>query len=171
MDSTTILFYIVSGMIIFCALGVLLNPSPIFSALYLVLTMVGVSAVYFMLDASFVGGVQLMVYAGAVTVLFVMVLMLFDLKKERQAFTRGFLSGILKIFSAGALCMIISVSAYMSIDMLGSPSQPEVITTKSIAAKLFTNYIAAFEILGVVLLMVAIGAVSISRIKGGTHAK
>ena len=58
-----------------------------------------------------------------------MVLMLFDLKKRATGFYKRFLSGILKIFSA-ALCMIISVSAYMSIDMLGSPSQPEVITTK-----------------------------------------
>lgn len=170
--TSTILFYLLSTISIVFALGVLFNPNPIFSALYLVLTMIGMSLMFFNLEAYFIGGVQLIVYAGAVTVLFVMVLMLFDLKKEKQAFTKGLFSSLLKYFSAGALLFMISGASLMSMGLMSqSTESPEPITVKQLSALLFTDYFFAFEVLGVVLLVVAIGAVTISRIRGGTHAK
>lgn len=170
--TSSVLFYLLSIISIVFALGVLFNPNPIYSALYLVLTMIGMSFMFFNLEAYFIGGVQLIVYAGAVTVLFVMVLMMFDLKKEKQAFTKGLFSSLLKYFSAGALLFMISGASLMSMGLMSQkPVSNDPITTKQLSALLFTDYFFAFEVLGVILLVVAIGAVTISRIRGGTHAK
>ena len=170
------LFYILSTGIIFFALGVLLNPNPITAALSLVMTMVGLAGVFFQLGAHFIAGVQLIVYAGAVMVLFVMVLMLFDLKTEENAFTRGSISGGIKILVAGWLTFLVATSVNYSMEMLvGIGPNAKVTTadmsTKTLSEILFKDYIVAFEVLGIVLLVVAVGAVSLSRIKGGTHAE
>src|SRR3954465_2747842 len=96
-------FYSIAFFLCFFAFKTISSVNPIHSALYLALTMIGLSGVFFQLDAQFIAGVQLIVYAGAVMVLFVMVLMLFDLKTEIRAFSRGLLAGFLKIFSAALL--------------------------------------------------------------------
>ncbi len=166
-----IVFYGLSFFMTVLSLGVLFNPNPIMSALYLVLTMIGVSLVFFMLDAGFLAGVQLIVYAGAVLVLFVMVIMLFDLKREVYTFSRGFFTRLLKVFT-GVVFLIILVKSFFLVpetkELLNSSTQ---MTTKNLAGLLFTEYIFVFELLGLLLLAVAIGAVALSRIKGGTHAE
>ncbi|MCB9027193.1 MAG: NADH-quinone oxidoreductase subunit J [Bdellovibrionaceae bacterium] len=174
MDMTTILFYILAIAIVVFSLGVVMTANPIFSALFLALTMVTLAFVYFLLNAPFIAGVQLIVYAGAVVVLFVMVMMLFDLKQEKEAFTKGKFTGFLKIASAGWLCGLIAGAIYMSTEMVVSGNQildVNKASTKILAKELFSNYVFAFEALGILLLLIAVGAVSISRIKGGTHAK
>ncbi|MEZ4870962.1 MAG: NADH-quinone oxidoreductase subunit J [Bdellovibrionales bacterium] len=169
------LFYGLSFLIIYFGLGVLMNPNPIKAAFNLVLTMVGVAGVFFHLQAGFLGGVQLAVYAGAVMVLFVMVLMLFDLEKERDAFSEGFLGNALKLISVGLVVSLVINSVLLSSDLQSAKGPGATVVkdaeiTKKLADLIFTEYIFAFEILGVLLLLVAIGAVAISRIKGGTHA-
>jgi len=175
MVTNDILFYILSTGIIFFSLGVLLNPNPITAALSLIMAMIGMSGIYFQLNAHFLAGVQMIVYAGAVMVLFVMVVMLFDLKSEENIFTRGPISGLVKVLSAGWLCFLVAGAASYSMEMLKTPSDIRAATvemsTKELAKLLFTKYIVAFEILGVLLLVVAVGVVTLSRIKGGTHAK
>ena len=169
-----VLFYILSIGVVFFALGVLLNRNPIMSAFSLVLTMVGLSAVFYSLGAQFIAWVQLIVYAGAVMVLFVMVLMLFNLEKEDQAFSKGIFSGGLKLLMAGWVTFLVAFSVNYSLELIETvPAGPETqakMDTMTLAKMLFTDYIVAFEALGLILLVVAIGAVALSRIKGGTHA-
>ncbi len=152
----------------------ILLTNPIYCALCLALTMLGVSALFVTLNAFFLAGVQLVVYAGAVMVLFVMVLMLFDLKHELKAFTRGTVSGFLKIASAGLLAGLVAGAIYMS-NSLFVEVEPVKETGMSSSVRLggllFSRYVFGFEILGVLLLVVAIGAVALARSKGGTHAK
>ena len=97
MDISSIIFYFLAFGIVLSAAAVVLVANPIYSALFLSITMVTLAFVFFLLKAYFIGAVQLAVYAGAVMVLFVMVLMLFDLKKEKEAFTKGAFSGFLKM--------------------------------------------------------------------------
>src|SRR6478609_5352850 len=97
---------------------VILLKNPIYSALSLAMTMVGMAALFVTLNAFFIAGVQLIVYAGAVMVLFTMVIMLFDLKQDIQAFTRGKLSGILKIASVGLLAGLVVGAIAMSVGLL-----------------------------------------------------
>ena len=169
-----IFFYLLSFLIVVFAYNTITATNPIHSALYLAVTMVNLGFMFFGLNAPFIGGVQLVVYAGAVMVLFVMVLMLFDLKSEVRAFSRGLFSGFLKIASAGFLCGILSFAIFMSTDVLSIAQKGaagSMTESSELARLLFSRYLFAFEALGLLLLLVAVGAVAVSRIKGGTHAK
>jgi len=175
MDISVLLFYGMSFIILSFALAVVVSNNPVYSAFYLAITMVSLAFVYFLLQAYFIAGVQLIVYAGAVMVLFVMVLMMFDLKKEKDSFSKGRLSNILKVGSVGWLWGLIAGAIYMSSDLLSIGATLHTkdgvgTTTKDLAILLYTDYIFAFELLGLLLLLIAVGAVAVSRIKGGTHA-
>lgn len=168
-------FYSLAFFLIFFAYKTITSVNPIHSALYLVLTMIGLACVFFTLGAQFIAGVQMIVYAGAVMVLFVMVLMLFDLKAELRAFTRGMFSGLVKVMSAGLLAGLVIGAAKNSVVVLESnaegAAQPGADITRQIGVLLYTKYLYAFEALGVLLLVVAVGVVAVSRMKGGTHAQ
>jgi NADH-quinone oxidoreductase subunit J len=167
-------FYGLAFFLIFFAYKVISVPNPIHSALYLVLTMIGLAACFFSLGAQFIAGVQMIVYAGAVMVLFVMVLMLFDLKAEIRSFSRGLISGALKVMSAALLAGLALGAANSSVSILEAPDSAGVQnldTTKQLGVMLYTKYLFAFEVLGVLLLVVAVGVVAVSRMKGGTHAQ
>ncbi len=166
-------FYGFSAFVIFFSLAVLFSANPIVSALSLAAAMVGVAGVFFALGAHFIAAVQVAVYAGAVMVLFVIVLMLFDLKKEESvslAYIR-----FLKIAVVGTILGLLSgaitLSGLDSSTAILAADPASITPTKKLAVLLFDKYLFAFEILGVLLLVIAIGVVSVSRIKGGTHAK
>lgn len=178
MTADAFLFWFLAIVTIASGLGVVLLANPIYSALCLAMTMVGVSAIFVTLNAFFVAGVQLIVYAGAVMVLFVMVIMLFNLKKDLKAFTAGKFTGAIKIATVGLFAGIVVGALTMSSDlMIETPEQNPVTTgtgmesTKALGQLLYTKYIFGFEALGVLLLVIAIGAVALARSKGGTHER
>lgn len=170
-DTYNIIFYILSTLAVVCALGVILVPNPIYSALYLAGTMISLAGLFFALGAYFVAGVQLIVYAGAVMVLFVMVVMLFDLKKEANAFTGGPWGFFLK-FAGGALTLGLIAGAFeVSRPGVEDPNRTAELatSTKVLAEALFSRHVFGFEVISVLLLVVIVGAVSMARSKGGTH--
>jgi NADH-quinone oxidoreductase subunit J len=176
MEMTAYLFYPLAFILIYFASMVVLKTNPIFSSLYLALTMIGLAFVFFLLKSFFIAGVQLIVYAGAVIVLFVMVLMMFDVKKDDDSFLKSSLSAFFKVIVTGLIGGLIIGTVMLSLSTIKSlPSfnqyNGKEMTVTMIADVLFTKYVFAFEALGVLLLVVAIGAVVISRVKGGTHAK
>lgn len=179
MSADAFLFWFLAFVTIISGLSVVVMVNPIYSALSLAMTMIGVAAIFVTLDAYFLAGVQLIVYAGAVMVLFVMVLMLFDLKHELQAFSRGRLTGAIKIASVGILSGLIvgAVTVGLKPNLSNAPvadaaAVPVVVdTTKALAENLFIKNILGFEVLGVMLLVIAVGVVALSRSKGGTHAR
>lgn len=169
-----LLFWVISIMSLIGAFGVLLIPNPVFSALSLAVTMVSIAGLFAMLGAPFVAGVQLIVYAGAVMVLFVMVLMLFDLKQEKHAFSKGNFFGLIKLISLGmfggfVMGVILVEGNYNFLKTSIIPAEDH--AGGSLAQLLFTKHLFSFEALGVLLLIIAIGAVALARSKGGTHAK
>lgn len=176
MTADAFLFWFLAIVTLGSGLMVILLKNPIYSALSLAMTMVGISALFVTLNAFFIAGVQLIVYAGAVMVLFTMVIMLFDLKQDIQAFTRGKLSGVLKIASVGLLAGLVIGAIAMSRSLMveKTTDNPVLVgtgmeTTKALGQILFSKYIFGFEALGVLLLVIAVGAVALSRSKGGTH--
>jgi NADH-quinone oxidoreductase subunit J len=175
MSVDAILFWILALVVIVSAMSVVLMTNPIYSALCLAMTMVGVAAVFVTLNAYFLAGVQLIVYAGAVMVLFVMVLMLFDLKHELQAFSRGKFTGAIKIGSVGILAGLIvgavTIGKSLTEVKVIAENAAAVDTTKILSQNLFLKNIFGFEALGVLLLVIAVGTVALSRSKGGTHAR
>ena len=175
MNPDALLFWFLAFVTVFSAIAVIMFPNPIYSALSLAMTMIGVSALFVTLGAYFIAGVQLIVYAGAVMVLFVMVLMLFDLKQELVAFTRGQITGAVKVASAGLLAgLIIGIAVKKSNIIIADAvvkTANTVDTTKQLGFTLFIKNIFGFEALGVLLLVIAVGTVALARSKGGTHAK
>lgn len=175
MLADAILFWILAAVAVVAGLAVILMSNPIYSALSLAMTMVTVAALFVTLSAYFLAGVQLIVYAGAVMVLFVMVLMLFDLKHEIQAFSRGKLTGALKIGSVGTIAGLVVGAITLGTKTLDSvkikDSSMTADATKALAENLFLKNIFGFEALGVVLLVIAVGTVALSRSKGGTHGR
>ena len=168
------LFYILAAITLIAGLGVILAANPIYSAFLLAVTMVAMAGIFYSLGAFFIAAVQLIVYAGAVMVLFVMVLMLFDLKTETKTFSKGVVSGALKIASAGLLLGLIMGSVWLASSgaqqAISVDASKSMDATRDLAGVLFTNYLFGFEAIGVLLLVIAIGAVTLSRIVGGTHA-
>lgn len=177
MTPDVFLFWLLAVVTVASTLGVITATNPIYSAMSLVMTMVGVAALFVTLNAYFLAGVQLIVYAGAVLVLFVMVLMLFDLRHEVQAFTRGKFLGALKIGSVGLFAGMIVGAIALTAPALMQPENPAIQTviegdsTKALGKLLFTQYLFGFEALGILLLVVAVGAVALARSKGGTHGQ
>lgn len=176
MTADVFLFWFLSCIAIISGLAVVLMTNPIYSALSLAMTMVSVAGIFVTLQAYFLAGVQLIVYAGAVMVLFVMVLMLFDLKHEIQAFTRGRFTGAVKIGAVGILSGLVVGAVTSSMLLLkseGATTTPPTPAdaTRPLAENLFLHHVLGFEILGVLLLVIAVGTVALSRSKGGTHAR
>jgi NADH-quinone oxidoreductase subunit J len=178
MTADVFLFWFLAIVTVVSALSVVLMTNPIYSALCLAMTMVSVAAIFVTLQAYFLAGVQLIVYAGAVMVLFVMVLMLFDLKHELQAFSRGRFSGAIKIASIGVLSGLLAGAMYAvnittkTNDLNAAPiANKNEAAISPLAEELFLKNVFGFEVLGVLLLVIAVGTVALSRSKGGTHAR
>lgn len=178
MTPDALLFWFLAILTVTTGIAVISLSNPVFSALSLVMTMVGVAALFVTLEAYFIAGVQLVVYAGAVTVLFVMVLMLFDLRSELTSFTRGKFSGALKLASVGISVGVIVGAILLSSNLAGITdstipvkSDVDLTSVSDLSTLLFTKFLFGFEALGILLLVIAVGTVALSRSKGGTHAR
>lgn len=186
MNPEVFLFWFLSLVILGGGMAVLLFTNPVYSALSLAMTMVGVAAIFITLQAYFIAGVQLIVYAGAVMVLFVMVLMLFDIKSEVQAFTSGKIAGTIKLVAIGLLSGLIvggiimgqksfmgelSKDAVAQVQINAKKSTDADAPTKELGVALFSKHIFGFEALGVLLTVIAVGTVALARSRGGTHAR
>jgi NADH-quinone oxidoreductase subunit J len=174
------LFWFLAAVTLISGLSVILMSNPIYSALCLAMTMVSVAALFATLNAYFIAGVQMIVYAGAVMVLFTMVIMLFDLKADLKSFARGKFSAIIKIATVGLLAGLIvgaikqSLTAGAIVEKVGDTPAFQgtgMETTKALGNILFSKYIFGFEALGILLLVIAVGAVALARSKGGTHER
>jgi NADH-quinone oxidoreductase subunit J len=171
-DLMPIVFYILSALILISALGVVLVASPIYSALFLSVTMLLLSALFFALQAYFLAAIQLMVYAGAVVVLFVMVLMMFDLRKETTAFSGTLKTSLMKVAISFVSLFILLFPVLTYLD----DTQPDWLTkvgvpTSDLSLSLFASHVFTFEVIGALLLVVLVGSVTLAKSKGGTHAK
>jgi NADH-quinone oxidoreductase subunit J len=160
-----VLFYVFATLTILCAVLVIVNPfsrSPVTSAMFLVLTILSMSGLFVLLHAFFLAAVQIIVYAGAVLVLFVFVIMLLDLQEEERR--------RLKLFSAvtGLIAMVSIVSAFLKslAAVKATADTPQIEgDTLSLGKLLFNHYTLPFEIVSVLLLVAMIGAILLSRKK------
>ena len=164
MAATDILFYLFAALTLLCGALVIANPfsrNPVTSAMFLVLTIVSMAGLFVLLQAFFLAAVQVLVYAGAVIVLFLFVIMLLDLKAEERR--------KVKIF--GVVAGVISVAAILVIffrslsgSLLGQNQAPTLQgDTISLGHLLFTKYALPFEIISVLLLVAMVGVVLLSK--------
>ena len=159
-----IAFYSLAIFLIYFAFKTITVPNPIHSALYLVLTMIGLGAAFFNLNAQFIAGVQMIVYAGAVMVLFIFVIMLLNAGLEEHI-GRSWVAKVLGFpaFFAliGLLCFFVqkwfpNSGSVKFGDFMGGGA-------KEIGMALFTEYLLPFEVTSVLILIAIIGAIVLAR--------
>jgi NADH-quinone oxidoreductase subunit J len=163
-------FYILALLIVVGAFSVLLNPSPVYGAMSLVGTFFCLGGVYILLNAEFVATIQVLVYAGAIMVLFLFVIMLLNLKAERPFFawkiTTTKLLGV--AVTMGIVAQLIGVfhSPAAKLGPQGVYSAARVAeegSTEIIGRLLFTDYVLPFEFVSILLLVSVIGAVVLAK--------
>jgi NADH-quinone oxidoreductase subunit J len=162
--STELLFYLFAFLTLVFGFLVVLNPfslNPVTSAMFLVLTIASLAGLFVLLHAFFLAAVQILVYAGAVMVLFLFVIMLLDLKAEERRRIR-FSSILLGIISAGAILGIF-LQSLLSSPPTVHPSPELEGGTVELGKLLFTQYLLPFEIVSVLLLVAMVGVILLSK--------
>lgn len=160
-----ILFYVFAALTLLCGALVVANPysrNPVTSAMFLVLTIISMAGLFVLLHAFFLAAVQVLVYAGAVMVLFLFVIMLLDLKEEerRKVKKLGLLAGLISI---GAIVGIFLKSLRATNLGQNLPVTLREGTTRDLGKLLFTNYLLPFEIVSVLLLVAMVGVILLSK--------
>ncbi|MAW05980.1 MAG: NADH-quinone oxidoreductase subunit J [Deltaproteobacteria bacterium] len=164
-----IIFYIFAALSILGGLGVLFLRNPIHCALSLVGTFFCLGSIYVMLNAEFVAVIQVLVYAGAIMVLFLFVLMLLSSKTSDQNTNKWPIGKILAgLLSFGIFVKIASLFTMGDLQLGPKGAYPievveEVGSISLIGRLLFTDYILSFEIIAILLLVAVIGAVVIAK--------
>jgi len=162
---TDILFYIFAFLTLACGTLVVANPfsrNPVTSAMFLVLTIISMAGLFVLLRAFFLAAVQVLVYAGAVMVLFLFVIMLLDLKEEerRKIKKLGLVAGLI---SVGAIVGIFLKSLLATQPGKGLPAPTAVGDTAALGKMLFTKYLLPFEIVSILLLVAMVGVILLSK--------
>jgi NADH-quinone oxidoreductase subunit J len=153
-----------SVMLIFGAL-VVINRNPIASALSLVVCFLGLAALFMSLDAFFIGIIQVLVYAGAVMVLFLFIIMLLDLRAEERrtinwvAVTGGFVV---------ALSLLVQILAVISRTQMAKKTFPPLAypradDVRNVGLLLFGHYNLPFQVIGVLILVATVGVIVLSK--------
>jgi NADH-quinone oxidoreductase subunit J len=159
-----VLFYIFAGLTLVFGLLVVANPfsrNPVTSAMFLVLTIGALAGLFVLLQAFFLAAVQVLIYAGAVMVLFLFVIMMLDLKSEERR--------KLKIVSAvaGVIAVGTIVAIFLQSLFLAAPRHTESPaiqgSTIALGQVLFTQYLLPFEIVSILLLVAVVGVILLSK--------
>ena len=168
----TILFNIFSVLAVLSALLVVVNPlsrNPVTSAMFLVTTMISISGLFVLLNAYFLAAVQILVYAGAVMVLFLFVIMLLDVQETARRRLRV-VSLVMGILSVGALFGVYNSSLKSTYELeLGDSLEfveGAVGSTQALGQELFSSvngFILPFEIVSILLLVAMIGVILLSK--------
>jgi len=160
----TFFFYFLSAVAILSAILVITRKNPVHSALSLIVTLLSLAGLYLMLYAPFVAGVQIILYAGGIMVLFLFVIMLVNLERNQreEQFNKQWFVGILASMALGVLFIFVYVKG--SAIFPKSPANlPEPMNTQEVAMALYRNYLLPFEIASLLLLVAIVGAVVMAK--------
>ena len=160
---STGLFYLFATLTLVCAALVVANPfsrNPVTSAMFLVLAIISMAGLFLLLHAFFLAAVQILVYAGAVIVLFLFVIMLLEMKEElrRRINLFGFVAGLLSV----GLFVHLFLSCLHQ--MPSNPASAPVLEgdTSSLGKLLFTQFVLPFEVVSILLLVAMVGVIFLS---------
>jgi len=148
------------------AVSVVIQRRPLYSVLSLVVTLISLAAVYVTLQAQFIAAVQVIVYAGAIMVLFVFVVMLLNVQDEVEPDRHRFLRWIaipVAIVLIGEVVAVVSALKGSKYEEVINTDPVQLGDTTSIGAGLFSTYLLPFEVTSVLILMALVGAVVLAR--------
>ena len=162
-----VVFVIASAMVLAGALGVVLRSNPVHAALSLVLTLFGIAVHFVAMEAHFLAAVQVIVYAGAIVVLFLFVIMLLGVDKSEDLSIEPFpIQRPLAIVIGVSLAALVSAAAIRASDRLpeGAPLEADGDSNvRQLAQNLFSDYVFAFEFTSVLLIVAVAGTVMLTR--------
>lgn len=167
-------FYLFGLIAIASALMFVTRKSPVSAALWLVSTMFSLAAIYVMLGAHFIGVIQVLVYAGAIMVVFLFVVMLLNLgHPDEAADIRGKwgrlaagLLGLAMLAQITAMARSTAPAALTRVPVVPPEAERDLNAVTRVAAPLFSEHLLAFELTSVLLLVAIIGAVVVGRRRG-----
>jgi NADH-quinone oxidoreductase subunit J len=164
MGVTQILFWVLSVVAILSAIMVVVSKSPIHSVLWLIMVFFAISGHYILLNAQFLAIVNLIVYAGAIMVLFLFVIMLMNLNADTEPQKNKWLK-IAGVIAGGAL-LLVFVGALKNADLknqIAEVNNGDIGLIHNLGIALFTDYVIPFEISSVLFLSAMVGAVVIGK--------
>ena len=165
MDPTALLFYLFSAVTVFSALRVVTARNPVHSALFLVLTFFSAAAIWLLLKAEFLAITLVLVYIGAVMVLFLFVVMMLDVNVDsmRQGFWKN-----LPVAAFVGVAVVLELAAVLwhqfgTVKASYAPRLPaDYSNTKALGRLIYTEYVYAFEIAAVILLVAIVAAIALT---------
>lgn len=157
-------FYFLSFLAILAAVMVVVSRNPIHSVLYLIVTFFCIAGHYVLLNAQFLAVVHIIVYAGAIMVLFLYVIMLLNLNRE----TEPHKSSLLKVTATvcGGLLMIVIIGSLRGVEQLGTQqvvANGDISLVKNLGKVMFSDFLVPFEVTSVLLLAAMVGAVMLGK--------
>jgi len=163
-------FFLLGGIAVLAAMGVILHKNPVYSAVLLVITFLCLAGLYVLLDAPFVAAIQVIIYAGAIVVLFIFVIMLLNLRQEvRLPLGRPYQALFGALFAAFLLGQGIYLAVIGRVSGRKGPLSPEKLAeignTEALGGLLFSRYLFPFELASVLLVVAIVGAVLLGRKK------
>lgn len=160
-----LLFILFAGLAIGCGLAVVVQRNPLYSAISLIGVFISLACLYVMLAAPFIAAVQVIVYAGAIMVLVVFVIMLLNVEEEEHKRPRlRFLVPTAIALSAILIAEVAFIlTTVQEFRVTPTENATDVGLTHSIGSQLFTRYLLPFEITSILLLMAIVGAMTLAR--------
>lgn len=161
---TTALFFIFAGLAIACAISLVYHKNPLYSAISLVGVFIALSCIYVTLAAPFIAAVQILIYAGAIMVLVVFVIMLLNLDDDKPLNRLRYLYAV----GGGLGLILLAQTFFVFYAVMRAPKQAvnvdeTVGKTLNIGSAMYTEYLLPVEIVGILLLMAIIGGVILAR--------
>jgi NADH-quinone oxidoreductase subunit J len=158
-------FLLFAFLAVASALVVVTHRNPVHSTMSLVVTFFSTAVLYVLLGSPFLAALQLLLYTGAILVLFLFVLMLLNIQRESSGQIQAGLGQLVVAIGASlvftSLVAYLSWQAYQSIPL--APLRPEDVSLHRIARELFTTYLLPFEIIGLLLLVAVVAATVLAR--------
>lgn len=160
------MFFLLATVAVAAGLGMIIARSPVSSALWLVLNLFCIAGLYLTLNASFIGAVQILVYAGAIMVLFLFVIMLLNLSAlpELEDIKWGAVGGfVVGMVVLSQLLYVVALEFELGVEPVGAETAAEVGAAATLGEVLFTTYALHVEVAGILLLAATVGAVMLAQ--------
>lgn len=162
MSISQILFWVLSAMSLISAMLVITSKNPVFSVLWLIVTFFTISGHYVLLNAQFLAVVNIIVYAGAIMVLFLFVIMLMNLSKETEPQKSKWLK-LVGAVAGGSMLLVLVAALRGTEDRMAQLGTGEIGLIQNLGHVLFTEYVVPFEIASILFLSAMVGAVVIGK--------
>jgi NADH-quinone oxidoreductase subunit J len=159
----TLVFALFAFLALASAIVVVAHRNPVYSTMSLVVTLFSVAVLFVMLGAPFLGALQVLVYAGAIVVLFLFVIMLLNIQAEEMPQGGQAAQRWASILGAVVFAGMLGLVFWRTSRTEAPPLSADLVSLRNLATELFTQYLLPFEIVGLLLLVAVIGATVVAR--------